>query len=338
MKKTTHQLNNPTAANFKSNPIPFSTRHALTRWINALMIFLLQKLGYAESFLGKMQARHHKKLLKRTPFQDYLANEHDVFVATYPKSGTNWMMQLAYQLLSGGNDAFEHIHSVVSWPEEPTPGYSIPLYDDSCWKASPEQKRLIKTHLNWEFLPYSEKAKYILLIRDPKDVFVSGYYFFKGFKRSVFGPAMLSIETWLNHYLSENFLMGGSWAANAAGYWAQRDLPNVLVISYKSMKLDLKGVVVRVADFLGVQASEELISIVHERSSFTYMKQISHKFNMCFKESWLFSAQMIRKGEQGGSSELLTHSQQQAIDAYFMAELKRIGSDLPYEEFCNITY
>ena len=36
-------------------------------------------------------------------------------------------------------------------------------------------------------------------------------------------------------------------------------------------------------------------------------------------------------------SELLTRDQQRAIDVYFINELKRLGSDFPYEQFCDIT-
>ena len=45
---------------------------------------------------------------------------------------------------------------------------------------------------------------------------------------------------------------------------------------------------------------------------------------------------MIRKGSQGGSSELLTQAQQRRIDEYFIAELARLGSDFPYEKFCEV--
>ena len=41
-------------------------------------------------------------------------------------------------------------------------------------------------------------------------------------------------------------------------------------------------------------------------------------------------------GVQGGSSELLNPQQQDRIDEYFMTELKRLGSDFPYEEFCGL--
>jgi len=67
---------------------------------------------------------------------------------------------------------------------------------------------------------------------------------------------------------------------NAASYWAERRRPKVMVLSFKSMKLD---------------------------------------------------------DPQGRSSEMLSVQQQREMDAYFIAELKRLGSDLPYEEFADIT-
>jgi hypothetical protein len=44
---------------------------------------------------------------------------------------------------------------------------------------------------------------------------------------------------------------------------------------------------------------------------------------------------MLRKGTQGGASELLSLEQQPQIDAYFQSELDPLGSDLPYEEFAE---
>ena len=73
-------------------------------------------------------------------------------------------------------------HSVVAWPDValmgPWKNYAIPLDDPSVWMASPEKKRVIKTHCDWDWLPYSPDARYVIVIRDPKDVFVSSYFFF----------------------------------------------------------------------------------------------------------------------------------------------------------------
>ncbi len=51
---------------------------------------------------------------------------------------------------------------------------------------------------------------------------------------------------------------------------------------------------------------------------------------------WGPDSTMIRKGVVGGSSELLSPVQQRQVDDYFRAELKRLGSDFPYEEFCDV--
>ena len=40
--------------------------------------------------------------------------------------------------------------------------------------------------------------------------------------------------------------------------------------------------------------------------------------------------------KQGGSSELLTLEQQREMDTHFIAELKRLGSDFPYEQYCDL--
>jgi len=46
---------------------------------------------------------------------------------------------------------------------------------------------------------------------------------------------------------------------------------------------------------------------------------------------------MIRTGRQNGSSEMLSPAQQRRIDEYFTSELKRLGSDFPYDYFCSMS-
>jgi hypothetical protein len=303
----------------------------------APFVWGLEKTGRAERAFGRMSARRKKEMEEKNPFRGYVPGQQDVFVATFAKSGTNWMMQIAHQLIWHGEGEFEHIHSVVPWPDiNVMPpwmrGYAIPLEEARDWETSPERKRVIKTHFDWELLPHSEDARYIMVIRDPKDIFVSSYFFLKD---GVLGRAMPSVDTWYKLFLSDKFTIGGSWAANTAGYWAQRERPNVLVVSFKSMKRDLKGTVRQVAQFLDVQAPETLIDTVCGKSSFAYMKGIDHKFSIGKLIPWRAEGAMMRKGAQGGSSELLSRERQREMDAYFMAELKRLGSDFPYEEFCD---
>ena len=326
---------------FERKTPPLAQRLAMGAMIYGFggpLMWVLEKTGRAERALRSMSARQRKVYEEQNPFRGYVPGKQDVFVATFAKSGTNWMMQIAHQLIWHGAGEFEHIHSVVPWPDTQVMRgfmrhYAIPLQDARDWESSPERKRVIKTHFDWELLPYSEDARYIMVIRDPKDIFVSSYFFLKD---SVLGPAMPSVDTWYKLFMSDGFMIGGSWAVNTAGYWAQRHRPNVLIVSFKSMKRDLKGTVGNVAQFLGIPASAALIEEVSEKSSFEYMKGIDHKFRVGKVIPWRPEGAMMRKGTQGGSSELLTPERQREMDAYFMAEFKRLGSDFPYEEFCDV--
>jgi len=300
----------------------------------------LDMLGWAPGALAAASARMRKKGAAKNPFRTYSPTSHDVFVAAYVKSGTNWMMQIAHQLAFHGQAEYEHIHSVVPWPDVTLSGplrhYAIPVEDPSVWMASPEQKRVIKTHFDWDQLPYSEKARYIIVIRDPKDVFVSSYYFFV--KDGPLSFTRFSVDTWYKVFLSKSLGPWSSWSTNTAGYWAQRHRPNVLIVSFKSMKRDLRGTVRRVADFMDVRVSDQVIERVCEKASFDYMKRIDDKFR-----AWQFipwgspAAPMMRKGTEGTSSELLSLERQRLLDEHFMAELDRLGADFPYQEFCDVS-
>jgi aryl sulfotransferase len=322
---------------FRRRPPPLPVRCLAGVWIHGVvapLVYVFERLGVTERVLRNAHAQQQKQLARKNPFKSYVPNEHDVFVATYAKSGTNWMMQIVHQLLFHGKGEFEHIHDVAPWPDSPAPlgKYAIPVEDPSVWMASPEKKRVIKTHLNWELIPYAGSARYIAVIRDPKDVFVSNYFFAK----ALGGAAIPRLETWYRMFVSESFLLGGSWAVNAAGYWAQRHRPNVLVLSFKSMKRDLAGTVRRVAEFLDVRVGDEVLESVCAQAGFAYMKGIDSKFAVWKMTPWSSPGTMVRKGLQGGSSELLSVEQQRHIDQYFMEELQRLGCDLPYDEFCDL--
>jgi len=294
--------------------------------------WVLTRLGFQPllvSFMNRAQGRGRFEKV----FRNYTPTEGDVFVCTFAKSGTNWMMQIAHQIAFRGAGEYAHIHDVISWPDMPNRGsrkLSIPL-DDYCVRdASPTKLRVIKTHLAARFVPYDEQARYLVVVRDPREIFVSSYHFAAG----VAGPLMPTLETWLELFLTQDFPFnfGSTWAEHAAGYWALRDKPNVLVLFFADMKADLPGTVRQVADVLGVQLTSAQLRAVVERSSFSYMSGIENKFTPIPSGAlpWGHGLKMMRAGNSGGSGELLSPEQQQRIEAHFAEEFARLGSDFPY--------
>jgi hypothetical protein len=261
-------------------------------------------------------------------FGSYQPTKHDVLVCTYPKSGTNWMLQLAFQIAFRGQGEFDNVHQYMPWPDALAP-VEAKLEDTTIAERSPFELRIIKTHLWGEHLPYTPDARYICILRDPKDVLVSSYFFVRDV---ALGPLMPSVETWYETFLSDAFFLG-SWTDNLYHYWKMHHQPNVMVITFEQMKADLMGIVRQTAAFLDVPLTEAELQTVYEKSTFQYMKGVEHKFNPPPVTSMAYGeAKMIRKGQSGASSELLTLEQQRRIDDYCRAELKRLGSDFPYDE------
>ena len=325
---------------YKRKAPPLAMQVVMGLFMDGVMRGLIkfnERRGRASALMGRIASRQHARVRQRNPFRNYTPGPQDVFVMTFAKSGTNWMMQIVHQLIWHGRGEYDHLHDVVPWPDTTAmpflKKYAIPIDEATAWQQAPEQMRVIKTHFDWDMLPHSDRPKYIAVIRDPKDIFVSSYHFVRD---GVYGPAMPTVDTWLELFLSENFPIGGSWAKNTAGYRAERHRPNVMIASFKEMKRDLRGTVEKVAAFLNIKASVPLIDEVVRQSSFDYMKATDQKFAIGKIIAWRKPGVMIRTGRQGGSSEMLTPAQQHRIDEHVMSELKKLGSDFPYEEFCTL--
>src|SRR5262249_61834635 len=101
----------------------------------------------------------------RLKYVDYVPRPDDVFIVTYPRSGTTWMQMILYQLTSDGNMDLPHIAEYCPWVERSVRSarrfYTRP------------SARIFKSHLPYAQIPKGP-GKYIYVARDGKDVAV--YY------------------------------------------------------------------------------------------------------------------------------------------------------------------
>uniref|UniRef100_K7GEV5 Sulfotransferase n=1 Tax=Pelodiscus sinensis TaxID=13735 RepID=K7GEV5_PELSI len=200
----------------------------------------------------------------------YLENEFqvrddDIFSITYPKSGTNWMLEILSLIRCDGDPGW--VRSVLSWHRVPW----IESHEGLEAALKYPSPRLLCSHLPIQFFPKSlqgSKAKIIYTLRCPKDVLVSFYHFSQVCR---FLKTPESLGSFLEDFLSGNVVYG-SWFDHITGWLGMKGSENFFSITYEELQQDPQGSVRRICHFLGKELSEEQVASVVENASFQSMK------------------------------------------------------------------
>lgn len=242
----------------------------------------------------------------------------DIVISVPVKSGTNWMMNVVHQLLTGGDDSFASIYDVVPWPEfveypgQPV-GEVIARLD-----AMPESaRRAFKSHSPPGKLPYfapgeGKDVKYIVVARNPEEALVSfkvflekhtdEFYDLWGVPRAAL--CRPDFPTFYHEVVDAQGMQGMLFGFVAA-WWPHRHADNVLMLHFADMKKDLPGSARKVASFLGIEPSAEQWPRIDEHSTFAWMKANESKFETVStgKVQVLEQGAMVRKGKVGAAKE-----------------------------------
>jgi aryl sulfotransferase len=125
------------------------------------------------NFLPKIIHVYQNHHLNSTRWARYRPRPTDIVIATSYRSGTTWLQEIMRRLLF--------------WQQEDQAWRHIPLDDLSPWQdmrivpleqvcallEGQRQRRFIKTHLALDGLPFYPQVSYIVVGRDPRDVFMS---------------------------------------------------------------------------------------------------------------------------------------------------------------------
>lgn len=281
---------------------PSRSRRVAGRLLTALAAPLQGLAGFLHGAAQKI----HWLRLKHI---DYVPRPDDVFIVTYPRSGTTWMQMILYQLTTGGDLDFPHIAEYCPWFER-----SVRSARGFELRPSP---RLFKSHLPYAKIPKGP-GKYIYVARDGKDVAVSYYHLYRQYN---------GYEGTFAEFF-ERFLRGkvefGSWFEHVRGWWAHGGDPNVLLLNYEELSRDLPACVRRIAAFLGRELSPERLRRVVERSSFAFMKAHEQKFDPALETLWEQGVQLkmfLRHGKSGEGAVALTGEQQARFERAFHSRL-----------------
>ena len=285
---------------------------------------------------------HHDQLWPGTPshFLDHLYNDFDyrvddVWLSSYPRSGTAWTYEVLYAILYEGN-----IAALQQAQSEGKILKFLPIEIGSAagvserittWQAllSP---RVIPTHVPCRLYPQTvleRHCKRVYVVRNPKDVAVSFYHHHRSHK--ALGQYQGTWDDFFECFLNGHVIYG-SWFEHTLGWWAniQESANNVLVLHYEDMQQDLATHIRRLGTFLGRHLSPQAVAAIADYASFESMS-VNPFTNRAGNPMMDFSiARFLRKGIVGDWKNHFTAEQ----DARFKAAWEqKMGGTALYQYF-----
>ncbi|KAK2578161.1 hypothetical protein KPH14_001357 [Odynerus spinipes] len=259
----------------------------------------------------------------------------DTWVATYPRSGTTWTLELVWLVVNDMNFEgaksqslhhrfpFVDLDLIVSHynPKESE------IIDADAPKLNPEfidslpSPRFIKTHMPFDLLPnlLDSGCKVVYVARNPKDMVVSWYNFYKDMKELSFQG---SFEDFCEYFMKDLCIYSPYWK-HLKDAWAERHRPNLLYIFYEELKNDMPGTIKRVAEFFGKSYSDEQIAKLADHLQIdNFRKNPMVNSPAPKKYEALKPSLFIRQGKVGGWKELFTPELNAKFDAWIKENLK----------------
>lgn len=206
----------------------------------------------------------------------YKGTSSDVFIASYHKSGTTWLQYIVWSLANQGVDP-PYVHEMMLdyGPRMEHLGTDW-LHRKS---AADGVKRHFKTHLPFNYITYSQDAKYIYAIRSPFDVVVSYYRMLQQMPQFYRFKDGLDFDQFVDDFL-EGYTDCGSYFDHVTSWLeAAKTRSNIKAVEYEQLRKDSEAGIQEIAQFLGPPHSDsandaEIMSKVKHNTSFQVMSKL----------------------------------------------------------------
>ncbi len=216
--------------------------------------------------------REQNQVLGTQGLDLYEAEESDVIVDTFPKSGTTLMQQLLYQLLCASGrvegdsfgEAFKDISEVVP-------------FIDACHKTGtvvPRNKcapRCFKSHATAD--KFNGDQSYIYCFREAHRVSASFFDFNLDWKvpEACTEPDVVREEAY-RLWVADYFLATRRWYEHVASWRdARRRGARVLFVEYEDMVRNIDATIRTVAAFIGVPVTDKFLATVRRKCARDHM-------------------------------------------------------------------
>ncbi|XP_062983247.1 LOW QUALITY PROTEIN: sulfotransferase 6B1-like [Elgaria multicarinata webbii] len=190
--------------------------------------------------------------------------------------------------------------------------------------------RIVATHLHYNNIPksiFKNKAKVLVLFRNPKDAAASFFHFHNN------APSIPSYNSWDEFFSAfmDGQVAWGSYFDQAVTWNKHIDDENVFILTYEELKEDLLAGVKRIAEFFGFAATAEQIKSIASRAAFQAVRARSQETH------GVAGPLLFRKGVVGDWKSLFDEAQSQAMEAKFEECLAgtKLGAKLTYDVYCE---
>ncbi|XP_077407126.1 sulfotransferase 1C1-like [Vanacampus margaritifer] len=253
----------------------------------------------------------------------------DILIAAYPKSGSTWTQEIVDLLLHDGDAEICRRAPINERTVllEATTVVRRQSGLDQLKKMDPP--RVIKTHLPLQMVPagfWDNKCKMIYIARNAKDTIVSLYYYQK---MNTFSPEPGPWDSFIHKFMHGE-LGWGYWHDHVKGFWEEREKRNIHYIFYEDMKENPRREVERLAKYLDLSLSDDVISRIVELTTFKNMKD-NPMANQSSVPKEIYNqsiSKFMRKGEVADWKNHFTPEQAAEFDEDYEKKMKQV--DMPF--------
>jgi hypothetical protein len=231
----------------------------------------------------------------------------DVFLGSYPRSGTTWSRFVLLEILTGHEGGFDEVNGMLHGVGNQATGAAV----------LPGGGRLLATHEQYR----KQYHKAIYLVRDVRDVILSEFAYTTALE--FFED---DLDAFISDFLRKKVNPFGPWQKHVAS-WLDSPIggtPNLLKVQYEELRKNPLEQFTRIATFLGVDSDPALIQRAIEHNSLAKMKE---KERIAPQRASV-KGQFVRKGEVQGWRAKLTAEQVQFITQHAGSILQRLGYPL----------